>query len=239
MSRRALFSSAPPTPEPAVLLVAPSGAERFLRACAADPGLDVLAEAPLPGEVHGEVGDPEAAIAAASCPVGAFSPHEPLVRAAARHHPRLGLLHIGAEAHLHPEGWIRRVADAVVHVAQVGVQRVDAEGWAWTRDREGVATWHEDLVRWELAGGDPWRHVAQRVARPLPDAVWVAIEPDGLALRGGPGLSLAELGALLRVLCAHQRRVVGFSLYDFPDPTDAARVAHRLAAWAAAGRRLR
>jgi agmatinase len=95
--------------------------------------------------------------------------------------------------------------------------------------------------RFADAAGGPWGHLLDEAIRPLPPAVWVSFDVDGLdpSLCPGTGtpvpggLSWHQATALLARLVHSGRRIVGFDLCEVaPAPWDAAvgaRLLHQLA----------
>lgn len=185
------------------------------------------------------------------------------IHAAAERFPGLGILHVDAHADLRVayEGFTWSHASILYNVAtkirglgpivQVGIRDLGGAERRFTDDHPSLTTWFQPLVAWEMAGGEPWQRLVNRMIAPLPETVWVTFDIDGLdpALcphTGTPvpgGLSWYEALALLRALGQSGRRIVGFDLNEVTPAADdewdaivGARLLYKLAGWAIASR---
>jgi agmatinase len=183
------------------------------------------------------------------------------IEAAAAKYPGIGLLHVDAHADLRDayEGFtwshasimhnvMTRIAD-VGYCVQVGIRDIGAAERAFTREHERMSTYYAPEIAWEIAGGEPFRRMVNRMIEPLPENVWITFDIDGLdpALcpsTGTPvpgGLSWDQALVLLRVLGTSGRRIVGFDLNEVGgaewDAIVGARLLYKLAGWALASRR--
>lgn len=179
------------------------------------------------------------------------------IQAAAARHPGLGILHIDAHADLRVayEGFTWSHASILYNVVtrldvgpvvQVGIRDVGGAERAFADEHPKLHTWWQPHVAWELAGGDPWRRMVNRMIDPLPNEVWVTFDVDGLDPAFCPGtgtpvpggLSFAEALILLRALADSGRRIVGFDLNEVGtgewDAIVGARLLYKLAGWALA-----
>lgn len=178
------------------------------------------------------------------------------IAAAARRYPGMGILHIDAHADLREafEGFtwshasifynvMTRIPE-VGHLVQVGIRDLGSREAAMIEAHERITTFTDPEIAWELAGGEPFLAIANRIVRALPKDVWISFDIDGLdpALcprTGTPvpgGLSWREATLLLKVLGSRGHRIVGFDLCEVgPTEWDAnvgARMLYKLAGWA-------
>lgn len=182
------------------------------------------------------------------------------IRAVARRHPGLGVLHIDAHADLREayEGFTWSHASIFFNVleqipeigqlTQVGIRDFGLSEQAIILRNTKVRTFFDADIAGDIADGEPWRRVAERIVATLPQKVYVSFDIDGLepALcpsTGTPvpgGLSWHQMSLLLRALAGSGRQIVGFDLCEVaPGPGDidaivGARVLHKLAGWAIA-----
>jgi agmatinase len=184
------------------------------------------------------------------------------IRAAVERHPGLGILHIDAHADLRVayEGFTWSHASILYNVAtkipgvgpivQVGIRDVGSAERKFSEDHPDLHTWYHPHVTWELAGGENWLRIAERMIRPLPKKVWVTFDIDGLdpslcPNTGTPvpgGLSWGDALALLRALVESGRQIVGFDLNEVAPGADewdaivGARMLYKLAGWSLSSR---
>jgi agmatinase len=179
-----------------------------------------------------------------------------LVRAVARRHPGLGVLHVDAHADLREayEGFTEshasimfnvhtRVPD-VAKIVQVGIRDFSEEEHELSSSSPRILTFFDaDLAKRGFAG-EPFAKIAHDVANALPHDVYVSFDIDGLdpSLCPGTGtpvpggLSFRETCALLDAVVASGRRIVGFDLNEVGgeewDATVGARVLYKLVGYA-------
>ncbi len=162
------------------------------------------------------------------------------IRAAARRHPGVGVLHLDAHADLRRayEGFtwshasiMANVYDRIPEVSrivQVGIRDLAGQEDALIRKgAERLRTRFESDVRSRLQDGEPWSRIAVEIIEDLPEKVYLSFDIDGLdpALcphTGTPvpgGLSFAEATSLLRTVVQSGREIVGLDLCEVaPDP---------------------
>lgn len=191
------------------------------------------------------------------------------IRAAARHHPGLGVLQIDAHADFRAafEGFsfshasiMRNVLERVPEIArivQVGVRDFcEAElEFARSLGQRARVFWDAGLQAHRHAGR-PWNKTVAEIVAALPRRVWISFDIDGLDPRFCPhtgtpvpgGLDFAEANAILAAVARSGREIVGFDLNEVsPDPTgrtewDAnvgARLLYKLTAWTLVSQGLR
>ena len=164
---------------------------------------------------------------------GEHSVSAPLVRAARRRHPGLGVLQLDAHADLRDsfEGSplnhacvMHRILDDGVPISQVGVRSLTGEEHALIRERN-IAS-----VPASKAVGRPVGEWIHRVLEPLPQEVYVTVDldvfdPSVMPSTGTPepgGLDWYKVVTILRELAA-QRRIVGFDVVELaPTPGNVA-----------------
>lgn len=184
------------------------------------------------------------------------------MRAAARRHPGLGVLHIDAHADLRDayEGFafshasifhnvLTRIPE-VGRLVQVGIRDCGTKEIAFAQSQGSRVHLHDDLaIGAALAEGTPWAAWCEQAIAPLPDKVWISFDIDGLdptlcPSTGTPvpgGLSWREALTLLAVLGRSGREIVGFDLCEVNPGTEwdcnvGARLLYKLAGWCIASR---
>lgn len=192
------------------------------------------------------------------CVFGAISAH-------ARHYPGLGILHLDAHADLRHayDGFewshasimenVCRHEPGVSRLVQVGVRDLCEEERERIAASNGRIITHYDaeLAR-ERFAGSTWAAQVERIIEPLPEAVYVSFDIDGLdptlcPNTGTPvpgGLSFNEASYLLGAVVRSGRRIVGFDLVEVAPGADGdewdgnvgARVLYKLIGWALAAR---
>lgn len=172
-----------------------------------------------------------------SVPLGAIKAH-------ARRHPGLGVLHVDAHADLRCayEGFTQSHASIMYNVVtqipevarlvQVGVRDLSEEEQTLITDSGGrLRLFSDPELAAERDAGVPWATLCDRIAESLPQKVYISFDIDGLdpALcphTGTPvpgGLRWNEALALLSAVVRSGRRIVGFDLTEVapsPDPAD-------------------
>lgn len=158
-----------------------------------------------------------------------------LIRALARRHPGMGILHIDAHADLREayEGFVYSHASIMFNVlnevpgveklVQVGIRDFCEAELERIRDGQGrVVTFFDAWLAARKADGATFRALAAWMVEQLPGEVYVSFDIDGLdpALcpnTGTPvpgGLSWQEAGVLLETLVTSGRRIIGFDLNE-------------------------
>lgn len=188
-----------------------------------------------------------------SVPLGA-------IRAAARKHPGIGVLHIDAHADLRVryEGfeWSHAsiMHNALTHaqlgpLVQVGVRDLGQQELERTTSSPQIHLWSDHILADHLADGVAFKTLAKQIIALLPQDVWISFDIDGLdpslcPSTGTPvpgGLSWREALQLLSILGRSGRRIVGFDLCEVgAEPWDAnvgARLLYKLSGWAIASQR--
>ena len=162
------------------------------------------------------------------------------IRAVARKHPGVGILHIDAHCDLRDayEGFrwshasimynVFREIPEVSRIVQVGIRDYcDAEDTLIRENPTRLRTYFDADLKRKLFDGEAWNRIAGRIIADLPQDVYVSFDIDGLdpALcphTGTPvvgGLSFGEATALLRTIGESGRRIVAFDLNEVaPDP---------------------
>lgn len=182
-----------------------------------------------------------------------------LIEASARH-PGLGVLQIDAHADLRVDfqGFARshasvmhnalELAPGLAHVVQVGVRDVGRSECARIGSEPRITAFFDDDLAARKLRGACWADLVDELLEPLPGAVWVSFDVDGLdpSLCPGTGtpvpggLSWHEACLVLRKLAHSGRRVIGFDLCEVgADPWDAnvgARLLYELSGCAVATR---
>ena len=165
------------------------------------------------------------------------------IRATARRHPGMGILHLDAHCDLRDayEGFrwshasiFHNVMEEIPEVAklvQIGIRDFGGrEAEYIERSRGRIHCFFDADLRRRLHDGEAWSAVLQPVIGHLPREVYLSFDIDGLdpvlcPHTGTPvpgGLSFPEVTTLLRLLVESCRRVVGFDLCEVaPDPTGA------------------
>ncbi|MEK7858477.1 MAG: agmatinase family protein [Elusimicrobiota bacterium] len=190
------------------------------------------------------------------------------IKAAAKRHPGMGILHFDAhhDTRAAYEGFTWSHASifynvlndlpAVAKLVQVGIRDFSEQEAAFcAAQEERVAVFYDgDLARRRFAG-EPFDAVAQEIAEALPKDVWVTFDIDGLDPRFCPhtgtpvpgGLEFSEANHVLGAVARSGRRIVGFDLNEVaPDPAgknewDAnvgARLLYKMTGWALASQGL-
>ncbi len=179
-----------------------------------------------------------------------------LIRAVARKHPGVGILHVDAHADLRDayEGFVESHASIMFNVlgtvpdvskiVQVGVRDLSEEEHALATHGPRVRTFFDaDLAR-KKHRGEPFALTAKEIIESLPSEVYVSFDIDGLdpslcPATGTPvpgGLDFREACALLSALVESGRRIVGFDLCEVASaPWDAnvgARILYKLIGFA-------
>ena len=176
-----------------------------------------------------------------------------LIKALARRHPGLGVLHVDAHADLRVayEGFTfshasilhnvhERVAE-VAKIVQVGVRDLSEEEHLFSAGSARIETFYDRDLAERAFEGEPFARVAADIASRLPRDVYVSFDIDGLEPSLCPGtgtpvpggLSFRQACALLSAVVKSGRRIVGFDLNEVSgnDPWDGivgARVLYKL-----------
>jgi agmatinase len=163
-----------------------------------------------------------------------------LIKALARRHRGVGILHLDAHADLREayEGFhyshasimynVLEEAPDVARIVSVGLRDLcEAEHERIRSSPERLRAFHDSELRRQLHDGESWSRLVNRIVAELPKTVYVSFDIDGLdpslcPHTGTPvpgGLSFAEATALLRGVVDSGRRIVGFDLNEVaPDP---------------------
>lgn len=157
-----------------------------------------------------------------------------LIRALARRHPGLGVLHVDAHADLRVayEGFAcshasimhnvhERIAD-VSKIVQVAVRDLSEDEHAFAEASPRITTFYDRDLAARAFDGEPFARVAADIVSRLPRDVYVSFDIDGLEPSLCPGtgtpvpggLGFREACALLATLASSGRRVVGFDLNE-------------------------
>lgn len=180
-----------------------------------------------------------------------------LVRALAKRHPGLGVLHIDAHADLREayEGFTSSHASIMhnVHeripeverIVQVGIRDFSEAEAEMSARSPRLRTFYDAELAQQLAEGQPFVTICRAIVSALPRTVYVSLDIDGLdpslcPNTGTPvpgGLSFRDLCTLLRVLVESGRTVVGFDVNEVAgegewDAIVGARVLYKLVGYA-------
>lgn len=181
------------------------------------------------------------------------------IRAAADRHPDLGLLQVDAHMDLRQayEGFTwshasitRNVVDAipgVTSVVQVGIRDFCEEEEDCAASHGGrVHVWYDQAMAARRFQGDTWAAMVAEIIAPLPEAVWITFDIDGLDPKLCPGtgtpvpggLEFHEAVHLIAAVARSGRRIVGFDLNEVApsgetewDANVGARLLYKLCAW--------
>lgn len=161
-----------------------------------------------------------------------------LLRASARHHAGLGVLHLDAHADLrvayqgyrnsHASILHNVLAQADVHtLVQVGLRDVGGRELDRIETDPRIQAFFDRDLRRARHAGTPWIHTCRRIVEALPQRVHVTFDVDALdpafcPHTGTPvpgGLHYDEVVTLLEVLVHSGRRIVSLDLCEVaPDP---------------------
>ena len=188
-----------------------------------------------------------------------------LIRAVARRHPGLGILHLDAHADLRRafEGFtwshasimwnVLEHVPEVARLVQVGIRDLcEAEVELIESSKGRVITHYDAELTTRHFAGEGWGVQCERIVDKLPDEVYVSFDIDGLdptlcPHTGTPvpgGLLYPQAVMLLGAVARSGRKIVGFDLNevapgDDGDEWDAnvgARVLYKLIGWSLASR---
>ena len=157
-----------------------------------------------------------------------------LIRAVARRHPGVGVLHVDAHADLREayEGFdrshasimfnVHRDVTNVAKIVQVGVRDLSEEEHALAESSPRIRTFFDAELTERAHEGEPFAKVARAIADELPSDVYISFDIDGLdpALcpnTGTPvpgGLSFRDAVALFAAVRASGRKIVGFDINE-------------------------
>lgn len=157
------------------------------------------------------------------------------IRAHAEKYGPIGLLHVDAHADLRRayEGFtfshasiidnVRRFIPGVEKIVQVGIRDLGEEEHDKIKRSKGkIVTYFDRDLAAAAHNGEPFARVAERIARALPDQVYVTFDIDGLdpslcPNTGTPvpgGLSFREIVAILDAVVQAGKTIVGFDLNE-------------------------
>ncbi|MCA9729736.1 MAG: agmatinase family protein, partial [Candidatus Eisenbacteria bacterium] len=162
-----------------------------------------------------------------SVPLGA-------IRATARAHPGIGILHLDAHADLRDAymGFTYSHASifhnvmeepAVAKLVQVGLRDLsNAEARTITESDGRIVAYFDSDLQNRLLGGEPWGAIVDEIVGMLPRTVYLSFDIDGLdpALcpnTGTPvpgGLGFSQVLRLLRAVAESGRKIVGLDLCE-------------------------
>lgn len=180
-----------------------------------------------------------------------------MIRAIARRHPGLGILHVDAHADLRDayEGFAHshasimhnvheRIPD-VATIVQVGVRDLSEEEHTMSERSARIHTFYDVELATRAFDGEPFSKTAATIADKLPRDVYVSFDIDGLEpslcpTTGTPvpgGLSFREACALVSAVVKSGRRIVGLDLNEVSGATEwdgivGARVLYKLIGYA-------
>jgi agmatinase len=157
-----------------------------------------------------------------------------LIRAVARKHPGLGVLHVDAHADLREayEGFteshasimwnVHETVSDVAKIVQVGVRDLSEEEHRLATESGRIEAFFDVELARRAFRGEPFSLVLADIVRALPRDVYVSFDVDGLdpglcPHTGTPvpgGLSFREACALFAAVVESGRRIVGFDLCE-------------------------
>ncbi|NDG85487.1 MAG: hypothetical protein EBX52_10705 [Proteobacteria bacterium] len=125
---------------------------------------------------------------------------------------------------------MRNAADriqAISKIVQVGIRDFCEEELEYTQSSGGrFEVFFDQDIRTDLLSGRPFKEVATRIIRNLPERVWVSFDIDGLDPRYCPhtgtpvpgGLDYHEAILILRMLAQSGRKIIGFDVVEVAPP---------------------
>ena len=179
-----------------------------------------------------------------------------LIRAIARRHPGVGILHVDAHADLREayEGFseshasimfnVHTQAPEVAKIVQVGIRDFSEEEHKLAMGSPRIHTFFDSDLAHRSFGGEPFGKIAREIASSLPSEVYVSFDIDGLEPSlcpntGTPvpgGLGFREACALFAAVRESGRSIVGFDINEVAgaewDATVGARLLYKLIGYA-------
>ncbi len=157
-----------------------------------------------------------------------------LIRAVARRHPGLGVLHIDAHADLREayEGFacshasimfnVHARIPEVAKIVQVAIRDFSEEEHELAESSPRIASFYDADIARRLFDGEPFNDICQEIAESLPEVVYVSFDIDGLdpslcPNTGTPvpgGLGFREACAILSAVVRSGRKIIGFDLNE-------------------------
>ncbi|MFO0553173.1 MAG: agmatinase family protein [Polyangiaceae bacterium] len=157
-----------------------------------------------------------------------------LIRAVARRHPGVGVLHLDAHADLRRayEGFERSHASImfnvhetipdVAKIVQVGIRDLSEEEHDLATSSPRIACFFDDDLAKRAHAGEPWRDTVSAILSALPERVHLSFDIDGLdpSLCPGTGtpvpggLDFRQVNAMLAAVADSGRMIVGFDLCE-------------------------
>lgn len=157
-----------------------------------------------------------------------------VIKAVAKHHKGMGILHIDAHRDLRKayEGFQQSHASIMFNVlsevprvsriVQVGVRDYCSAEAELAATDERVVSFEQALLDERRFAGEAWSAVCQEIVEALPQEVYISFDIDGLSPDNCPstgtpvpgGLSFGEAVHLIKSVVRSGRRIVGFDLVE-------------------------
>ncbi len=157
-----------------------------------------------------------------------------LIKAVAKHHKGVGILHIDAHRDLRKayEGFkyshasimfnVLAEVPRVSRIVQVGVRDFCTAEAELAASDERVVSFDDLRLREEIYSGVTWDDECRKIVEALPEEVYISFDIDGLSPECCPstgtpvpgGLSWGEAIHLIRKVVSSGRRIVGFDLVE-------------------------
>lgn len=157
-----------------------------------------------------------------------------LIKALARRHPGMGVLHVDAHSDTRKayEGFryshasimynVMEEASGVEHITQVGIRDFCSAEHRLVTSGGKFSAFTDFMIKDRLFGGDTWKDICDDIIATLPEEVYVSFDIDGLSPEYCPGtgtpvpggLSFAQADWLLYRLVLSGRRIIGLDLCE-------------------------
>lgn len=157
------------------------------------------------------------------------------IQAHAQMNPEFGILHIDAHHDLRVayEGFTHSHASIMYNVMEtipqvtqlvsVGIRDFSTQEKQYAKQHpERIVTFYDEELFNEKACGVPYHRLVDEMLAPLPDAIYISLDIDGLSPEFGPntgtpvpgGLSYSEVAYILRRIKDSRHTLIGFDLVE-------------------------